>query len=109
MGSLLSNPGLIALIGTLFGGVGLKLIESWLGRAKAKQDAGAAMRAELRLEIDGLRAQLQAASTEEQRLEAEVERWRGLYYDLRDEKQRVVTELQIVMERLKALDKSNQG
>lgn len=105
MKDLFSNPGFIALLGTLFGGAGLKVVESWLGKAKVKQDAGIAMRNELRLEIEGLRKQLTGNAQEEQRLEHEVERWRGMYYDLRDEKQKVVTELMIVMEQLKAIQR----
>ncbi len=101
MRDLLSNPGFIALMGTLFGGAGLKLVEQYLGKAKQKQDAGAAIRAELRIEIDSLRKQLVEASAEEQRLEAQIEEWRSKYYDLRDDKQKVVTELTIALNKLK--------
>lgn len=103
MKELFNNAAFLTLLGTLFGGVGLKVVESWLGKAKEKHDAGAALRSELRLEIEGLRKQLVASATEEQRLEAEIDRWRGLYYDLRDEKQKVVTELMIITEQLKHL------
>lgn len=105
MHDLFNNPGFIALVGTVFGGAGLKVIESWLGRAKQRQEANQAMRDELRKEIESLRTQLQTAGQEEQRLEAEIEAWRSRYYDLRDEKQKVVTELTIVTERLKAMEK----
>jgi chromosome segregation ATPase len=93
-------------MGTIFGGAGLKIIESWLGRAKERTDQGAAIREELRKEIEGLREQLNRADIEEQRLEKMVDEWRAKYYDLRDEKQKVVTELTIVMERLKAYERA---
>lgn len=103
MKELLNNPGFVALLGTLFGGAGLKIVETWLGKAKQRQDAGAAIRAELRLEIEGLRSQLEKARFEEQRLEALVDKWQGAYYDLRDEKQKVVTELTITLSKLREL------
>jgi predicted nuclease with TOPRIM domain len=71
-----------------------------------RTDQGAAIREELRKEIEGLREQLNRADIEEQRLEKMVDEWRAKYYDLRDEKQKVVTELTIVMERLKAYERA---
>lgn len=108
MNEFLSNPGVIALLGTLFGGAGLKFVEHWLNRKERVRDAGMALRDELRMEIDRLKEQMASAAAEEQRLEAEVERWRGMYYDLRDEKQRVVTELDIVLAQLRTLDKDDE-
>lgn len=105
MRDLLNNTAFLALLGMLFGGTGVKIIESWLGKAQRKSDAGAALRAELRLEIESLRKQLTDAAAEEKRLEALVDKWQGLYYDLRDEKQQVVTELTITLERLRVLEK----
>lgn len=106
MSDLLNNAGFVALMGTIFGGVGLKVVEQWLGRAKERATEATAMREELRKEIDTLRAQLDKADAEEQRLEGLIEEWRGKYYDLRDEKQSVVTELTILKERLLAYEKS---
>lgn len=106
MKDLLNNAGFVALVGTLFGGAGLKLTEAWLGKARERSDAGAQIRDELRKEIDGLRAQLDKADAEEQRLEKQVEEWREKYWALREEKQTVVTELTIVMERLKAYERA---
>lgn len=104
MQELLNNPGFIALTGTLFGGAGLKIIETWLGRAKERATEAKSMREELRKEIDSLREQLDKADAEEKRLESMVEEWRAKYYDLRDEHQKVVTELTIKLDRLKALE-----
>ena len=92
-------------MGTIFGGAGLKIVESWLGKAKSRADAGSQMREELRSEIAGLRSQLDKAAAEEMRLEGLIEEWRSKYYDLREEKTKVVTELTIVTERLKAYEK----
>lgn len=109
MKDLLNNPGFIALVGTIFGGAGLKIIESWLGKAKERATEAANIRNELRTEIDSLRKQLERADAEEKRLEGLVEDWRAKYYDLRDEKQRVVTELTITLDRLKALESRLDG
>jgi chromosome segregation ATPase len=103
---LLDNPNFVALVSAIFGGAGLKLIESWLSRAKVRADQGTVIREELRKEIDGLRSQLDKADAEEQRLEKQVEEWREKYWALREEKQSVVTELTIVMERLKAYERA---
>lgn len=105
MKELLNNAGFIALVGTIFGGAGLKFIENWLGRAKERTTEAASIREELRKEIDNLRLQLERADSEEKRLEGLVEDWRAKYYDLRDEKQKVVTELTITLERLKRYEK----
>ena len=41
----------IALIGTLCGGIGLKIIEHWLGKSKVKMDEASKLRDELRVHI----------------------------------------------------------
>lgn len=106
MSDLFNNPGFVALLGTLFGGAGLKVVESWLGKAKERATEQQTIREELRKEIDNLRAQLEKGAAEEQRLETQIEDWRAKYYDLRDEKQQVVTELTILKDRLLAYEKS---
>lgn len=105
MRELFNNDGFIALLAAVFGGAGLKVIEYYLAKAKERSTYSAHVREELRREIDGLRAQLDKAAAEENRLEGLVEEWRAKYYDLRDEKQKVVTELTITLERLKSLEK----
>ena len=106
MSELFNNAGFVALMGTIFGGAGLKIIETWLGRAKERATEAQAMREELRTEIENLRAQLEKSDAEEQRLEGIIEDWRSKYYDLRDEKQQVVTELTILKDRLLAYERS---
>jgi hypothetical protein len=71
------DPAWIALIGTLCGGLGLKILEHWLGRSKVKFDEGVKLRDELRVQMEDIRA-------ENKKLEAEVDRWRLAYYDLRE-------------------------
>lgn len=104
MSELLNNDGFMVLVGTLFGGVGLKLIETWLGRAKERVTEARFMREELRSEIDRLRDQLARADEEEARLDALVEDWRAKSYDLRDENRKLVTELTITLDKLKELE-----
>jgi HAMP domain-containing protein len=83
------TPGLIALIGTIFGGAGLKIIESWLSKSARKTDDAKEIRDELRLTITELR-------TEISELEKSVDRWRTDYYAMRDEKIKLETRLQII-------------
>lgn len=75
------DPAWIALIGTLCGGIGLKVLEHWLGRNKFKTDEATRIREELRTDMTALR-------TENKELERQVDEWRLKYYDLR-EKQNV--------------------
>lgn len=106
MNDLFNNAGFVALAGTIFGGAGLKIIESWLGRAKERATEAQTMRDELRKEIDSLRKQLSDSDAEEKRLEGVIEDWRSKYYDLRDEKQQVVTQVTLLRDRLLAYEKS---
>lgn len=103
MQELLNNSAFVALLGTIFGGAGLKLVESWLGKAKERAASEAGMREELRKEIQSLRDRLDRAAEEEKRLEALIDKWRGDYYNLRDEHQSTVTELTILKSRLEML------
>lgn len=66
---------LLALAGTVFGGVGLKIIESILGRAKRRDDTATILRSELRKDLHDLREELREA-------EECVDEWRGKYYEL---------------------------
>ena len=88
------DPAWIALIGTLCGGIGLKVLEHWLGRSKVKMDEASKFRAELRTEIVAGREEIKA-------LETEVDKWRKEYYDLRDKYTNLNTEYLITLEKLK--------
>lgn len=88
------DPAWIALIGTLCGGLGLKITEHWLGRSKHKTDDAAKIRDELRIEITSQREEIKA-------LEVEVDRWRSDYYDLRDAHIKLQTELTLALQKIK--------
>lgn len=55
---------IIAVVGTVFGGAGLKLVESLLLRRKDKDTTATDLRAELREDIKYLREELKKAETE---------------------------------------------
>lgn len=88
------DPAWIALIGTLCGGIGLKVLEHWLGRSKVKFDESTKLREELRTEVNGLRDEIKS-------LEAEVDKWRKDYYDLRDKFAEVNGLYQIALEKVR--------
>src|SRR6476620_2384675 len=88
------DPAWIAVVGTVFGGVGLKVLEHWLGKAKVKIDEASKLRDELRIEITAQREEIKA-------LEAEVDTWREKFYDLRDKYSELNTEYLINLEKLK--------
>lgn len=88
------DPAWIALIGTIMGGVGLKVIEHWLGRTKTNSDDAKQIREELRTQISSQKEEIL-------HLEDEVNEWRSKYYDLRDSYMKVQTELQIALEKIK--------
>lgn len=89
------DPAWIVLIGTLCGGIGLKVVEHWLGKSKIKIDEASQIRDELRL-------QLAAQKEEIRELEAEVMRWRSQYYDLRDQFTTLNTQYLIALEKIKS-------
>lgn len=68
----------IALIGTVFGGAGLKLIESVLSRGQGKIDTATAMREELRKESVALREELRT-------VEKDLDAWKEKYFLLLQE------------------------
>jgi hypothetical protein len=88
------DPAWIALIGTVCGGVGLKVTEYWLGRSKVKIDDAAQIRGELRLEITSQREEIKA-------LEIERDKWREEYYKLYKDYIAVQTDLKIALEKIK--------
>lgn len=68
----------VAVIGTCFGGLGLKFADWLLNRSKNEEDAATSFRKELREEIATLRAELG-------RVSKEVDEWREKYYDVLEE------------------------
>jgi len=57
------DPAWIALIGTVCGGVGLKVAEHWLGRNKVRVDDATQIRDELRQEITANREEIRELET----------------------------------------------
>lgn len=72
----------LALAGTVFGGVGLKMIESFLGRNKNKDDAAFRFRDELRAEVLVLRLEADKIRDEADELRGEIDDWRSKYFAL---------------------------
>jgi hypothetical protein len=68
----------IALIGTVFGGAGLKAMESILARGSKKVDTATQMREELRKESASLKEELRSA-------EKELDAWKEKYFLLLEE------------------------
>lgn len=79
------SSAVIALIGTIFGGAGLKIIEALINRSRNKieerrseAEIASALREELRGDLAELRKELRT-------VEGELDAWRQKYYDLLDE------------------------
>lgn len=68
----------IALIGTVFGGAGLKVLENILSRGQSKDDLATSLRQELRKDSTDLRVELKG-------LEKELDKWKERYYLLLQE------------------------
>jgi len=83
------TPGILALIGTIFGGVGLKVVEHFLTKSKARADDAKEIRDELRLTITSLRE-------DNAKLETEVTTWRDRYYAETEKRVKAETELAIM-------------
>jgi len=98
---LLTNPVFLALIGTLFGSAGLKVIEHWLSRAKVKEDTASKMRDELRLEIDrkskNFAADIERLRGELNDTEKQLDEWREKYWRLMEENYQIKAELKAAL------------
>lgn len=99
MHDLLNNAGFVALMGTIFGGAGLKIIEAQLGRAKARAADAAGIREELRKQIEDLRGELARSQAEEARLEGLVEEFKERYWSYREQTQKEISALNTELER----------
>lgn len=78
---------LIAAGGSIFSTIGLNLLSKWVIHSKEKNDVATAIRAELRTEITGLKAEIDE-------LEEQLSLWRGKYWDLKEEYIRKRAELE---------------
>lgn len=114
---LLSNPVFLALVGTLFGSAGLKVIEHWLSRAKSKEDSASKMRDELRQEIDRkakdyageldrLRVEINRLDSEKDDIEKQLDAWREKYWALMEENYQIKAELKSALTQIHTSTKS---
>lgn len=72
----------LALAGTILGGVGLKVMESLLGRSKRKTDDATVIRGELRTELNELRVEAEKLRDDADELRGEIDAWRMKYFTL---------------------------
>ena len=93
-GSMAVDPTIVALVGTVMGGVGLKVAEHWLGRNKVKVDDASRLRDELRLEITSQKDEIRL-------LEEAVNKWRDDYYKLYEKHIQLQTELTLALQKIK--------
>lgn len=91
------DPAWIALVGTIFGGAGLKAAESWLGKNRVRVDDATRIRDELRLEITAQRDEIK-------QLQADADKWQADYYNLRDSHVQLQTELTILKQKLEDIE-----
>lgn len=89
------DPAWIGVIGTIFGGLGVKSIEYFLSRSRVRIDDATQIREELRIEVTALREEIKD-------LEDERDKWRAEYYDLRDKYVQMQTELTLALQKIKA-------
>lgn len=116
------STALIVLVGTLFGGAGLKFLELlWTRFQEGRLSRAAAnQRYELRAQelqdkqLEGLTQTIKAAQEELSAAEREVNRWREAYFDVREESIKQLAELSSALLRIKELEhelarKGNSG
>lgn len=109
----INTPAGVSVVTGLTAGIGLKVVDWLLSRSTSKANEQAVMRDELRKEIDYLRGRLTDAQVEEIRLEALIDDWRAKYYSIMEDKQRLMTELQIALNQVEilknAIPKEDEG
>lgn len=77
----------IALIGTVMGGAGLKVVESFLTKGQSKTDIATELRIELRTEAGELKEEIR-------RVGKEVDQWKEKYFLLLQEYLEVKTRIE---------------
>jgi hypothetical protein len=88
------DPTVIALVGTVFGGVGLKIVEYWLGKNRVRVDDATKIREELRADMAAQKAEIA-------QLEASLDKWKEQYYALFEKYIKLQTELTLALEGIK--------
>lgn len=94
---------LITMIGTVFAGFGLKMVDAWLSRAATKKKVDNELRDEYRntiidkrQDIVDLKQDLEDAKREIDQLEAEVVAWKEKYFEEMNAKMEIMTKLRIL-------------
>lgn len=97
---------LITMIGTVFAGFGLKMVDAWLSRASTKQKVDSELREEYRdtitdkrRDIAELKTDIEGAKREIDQLEEEVIAWKDKYFNELNEKVEIMTRLRVLEER----------
>lgn len=91
---------LFSIIGALFGGVILKVVEGLMGRRKVKEDIATTIRDELRKEITELRDRIDLQ-------DSQIADWKTKYFTLLEQFVGVKGELNFMMRRVKEM--SDEG
>ena len=104
------------LAGTLFAGVGLKLVERWITRASEKSRVDAELRGEYKgmvqdkkADIIELKLDLEKARQEIDKHEEEVIRWREKYYEEWEVKVELLNKLKALESRIKELELNEEN
>lgn len=107
---------LAALLGTVFAGAGLKLVERWLSRSSDKAQIDKDIRGEYKDVIQDkrqdaldLKKDLEAAKAEIDALEKELSEWKDKYYKSYEEKLEVLSRLKILEERFIRYEQQQNG
>lgn len=66
---------ILSLLGAVFAGVGVKVVEKWLQKSKDRDDTATNLRNELRSELTSLKQEMAA-------VEKSLDEWKAKYYDV---------------------------
>lgn len=76
------SPEILLLIGTLFGGAGLKIIERYMNKGKEQVDFASQIRDELRKDLERYQEEVESYKEEVKGYKQEVREWKDKYYTL---------------------------
>lgn len=97
------SAALIALLGTLFGGAGFKVLEYFLTRTQLQDSSAGSMRSELRTEIDRREDEVKYYREELTKGEVAHDLLRDKYYVCRDENMELKRKLGIAQDEIRVL------
>lgn len=76
------SEGVLALIATLMGASGLKIVEYLLSKNQTKAETDLALRNELRTDIDALRDEIKDLKAEISDKQDDIDKWRERYFKI---------------------------